>query len=540
MRGKKLLSGVLAATLVLGTALTGCGSSKAGTDTQKTDGTQQTELHFMLMGDKPNQWDDIVREFEKETKDTLNIKLNVNWVSAGNYKDKVNLAITAKEDYDLIFDAPWCQLRNIAPNGGYLDLAKYFNNNQYPGLKKCFPQVVMENNKFFGKNYAVPIMRAYGSGIQAVHYRQDLADKYGIGQIDSYAKLQKYFNAVSANEKNMTPLAVRDNRGLYQLGLTDDDKGSAKEMNKDNIVGVSAGTDLIFEVLLNADHTKVEAIAANGDPDSAYSKFPAPFNRDWTSDVLERKHQWNKYLEKDSLNQKDDGTMFTSGKAAAMIGTLDDWESISAKLLNNLPNSKLGEFLYNSATRNMEKAAISTDFKANNFVCVPSTSTKVDKTMKFLDWLFTNQKNHDLFELGIEGKNWVAVGNDSYKLPDGVSAANNYLFPGYVLTSNKNYVRFDSAMPELVKKYRQYELKDDAFYRSPLAGFTFDPSPVKTEEARVNAIYSDVNAPLGHGILNQPTKVMESTIAKCRQNGLNTIQTELVKQLNAYFAQKNK
>jgi putative aldouronate transport system substrate-binding protein len=200
----------------------------------------------------------------------------------------------------------------------------------------------------------------------------------------------------------------------------------------------------------------------------------------------------------------------------------------------------LGEFLYNPDTRNMEKAAISTDFKANNFVCVPSTSTKVDKTMKFLDWLFADQKHHDLFELGVEGKNWVAVGSDSYKLPDGVSAANNYLFPGYVLTSNKNYVRFDSAMPEFVKKYRQYELKDDTFYRSPLAGFTFDNSSVKTEVARVNAIYSDVNAPLGHGILNQPTKVMESTIAKCRQNGLNVIEKELVKQLNAYLAQKSK
>lgn len=533
MQKKKLMSGMLAAATVFSLFLPGCSGKPAGeAGTQvKGSASQPVEIRAMLMGDKPNQWDDVVSEFEKKTKDSLNVKLNVNWVPGGNYKDKINLAITAKEDYDLVFDAPWCQLKNIAPNGGYLDIAKYFNSDKYPGLKKCFPQEVMENNKFFGKNYAIPVMRTYGSGIQTVFYRQDLADQYGVGQIDSYEKLQKFFDAVLANEKGMTPLSVRDTRGFYQLSLTDEDSEDAKLQAKKNIVSIQG-----FEVLLNPNHTKVEAIAADGDPDSAYSKFPAPFNRDWTSDLLERRRQWNKYLEKDSLNQKDDGTMFISGKSAARIGTLDDYEDTSTKFAANLPNAKLGEFMYNPLTRGMEKGAVSTTYKANNFLCVPSTSQKADITMKFLDWLFADQKNHDLFELGVEGKNWIAEGSDGYKLPDGVTSVTNYTFPGYVLTWNKNYVRFDSFMSDAVKKYKQYELQDDTFYPYPLVGFTFDNSGVKTETARVKAITDEITNPLLHGILENPTKVRSENTAKCRKNGLDAIEKALTEQINAYLA----
>lgn len=538
MKKSKTLSCILAVSMLC-SVFAGCNQSTAApAGSQPSGGTssQPVELKAMLSGDKPTGWDNIIDEFEKETKDTLNLKLNVTWIPQGNYKDKLNLTITAKEDYDLVFDAPWNQLKNIAPNGGYADLGKYFNNDSYPGLKKAFPAFVMNNNKFFGKNYAVPIMRTYGTGIPCVFYRQDLADKYGVGKIDNYAKLQNFFDQILANEKNVTPLAVKDTRGFYQLSLTDDGTYSATNMYRNNIVTVGPGSGIGFEALLSDDHKKVQAIAADGDPDSSFGAFPAPFNRNWTLDKLEREHSWNKYLEKDSLNQKDDGTMFTSGKAAARIGTLDDYEDTSAKFAANLPDASLGEFIYVPEVKDKEQAAISTTYMANNFLCVPATSKKIDSTMKFLDWLFSDQKNHDLFELGIEGKNWEAAGDDGYKLPEGVSATSNYTFPGYVMTWNKNYVRFSSALPENVKAYKEYELQDSTFYANPLSGFTFDNSPVKTEIAKVTAIYSDVMNPLMHGVLASPSEVMQQKFAECRKNGLDTIEKELVKQINAFLA----
>ena len=51
----------------------------------------------------------------------------------------------------------------------------------------------------------------------------------------------------------------------------------------------------------------------------------------------------------------------------------------------------------------MEKGCIGTDYRAWNNLVIPVTSKHADETMKFLDWLFQSQDNHDLFELGIKG-----------------------------------------------------------------------------------------------------------------------------------------
>ena len=63
----------------------------------------------------------------------------------------------------------------------------------------------------------------------------------------------------------------------------------------------------------------------------------------------------------------------------------------------------------------MKPGAIRTDFRANNSVVIPASSKNIDRTMKFLDWLYSSKDNHDLFELGIEGEHWIKDGDNGYK-----------------------------------------------------------------------------------------------------------------------------
>jgi hypothetical protein len=46
----------------------------------------------------------------------------------------------AGEKYDLVFDAPWCRLKDLAAEGFYEDLARYFDNPEYPGLQAAFSE----------------------------------------------------------------------------------------------------------------------------------------------------------------------------------------------------------------------------------------------------------------------------------------------------------------------------------------------------------------------------------------------------------------
>src|SRR5690606_33753293 len=124
---------------------------------------------------------------------------------------------------------------------------------------------------------------------------------------------------------------------------------------------------------------------------------------------------------------------FMSGKAASYYGTISSYAADKKLLQETIADTDLEFFVLKERIRNMEPKAIPTSYKANNSVAIPASSKNIDRTMKFFDWLFQSRENHDLFELGIEGTHWEAVGEDQYKL---LEASNNYMFPGYEFTWN--------------------------------------------------------------------------------------------------------
>ena len=126
-------------------------AKESGQDGEETAENAQTPdpvtIKVLMSGDKPNDWDAVLEEFYNRTKDTLNITFDWTWVPSADYKDKLNVKMTAGEEYDLVFDAPWMHLRTLAQDGIYADLSPYLNNDAYPGLKLAFPEDVMKYNK---------------------------------------------------------------------------------------------------------------------------------------------------------------------------------------------------------------------------------------------------------------------------------------------------------------------------------------------------------------------------------------------------------
>ena len=282
----------------------------------------------------------------------------------------------------------------------------------------------------------------------------------------------------------------------------------------------------------------VRNIAANGDPDEAFAAFPAPFRTDPHNARLEKIREWNRFAESDSINQRNSMEMLIARRSGADIRTLDEFETIHAQLSAAVPGAELGTFIFIDRLRNMELGAVPSDFRANNFLAVPEVSRNVDATMGFLNWIFTNSDNHALFELGIEGTHWVDINERTFALPEGVDPLLNYTFPGFVMTWNPNFVRFADTMPAHIRAYREFELNRDMFRQSALMGFQFDPEPVRTEMARLAPIVDEVRVPLAHGILENPVQVQRDNTARMRQNGLDIVEAEFVRQLNEFLASR--
>jgi len=550
---KKIISLAIAAAMLVGT-LSGCSST--GTENnnlestptaaseqqqQQQDTSAETEaavvrepvtLKVLMNGDKPNDWDRILEEFYTRTKDTLNITFDWIWVPTADYKDKLNVKMTAGEQYDLVFDAPWMHLRTLSADGIYADLSPYLNNDAYPGLKDCFPEDIMKYNKYSGINCALPLFFSY-TGINIVMYRMDWAKEFGIGtegQITNYEELRAYLQAVKDNKSGVTPIALKDNRGFYHLfeAITND-------LAKDNIYTGNLGQDIFFAYKLNEEETEVVATALPGDPEEYWEPFGGV---DYWQQKLENQREWNIFCETDSLNQSDPGSLFQIGKAGAYIDTIDAVPKFNRLLTGNAPEAELGVFVHEEAARNMEKGAYSAAVNSSNCLAIPANSPNIERTVEFLNWLFESPENHDLFEYGIEGVHWEADGDKQYTTPEGVDAATNYNPNGWNLTWTPKYYRFSSDYTEYSVAYAVYSTELENFYISDLKGFTFQSDSVKTEITQNGAILGEVLAPTHHGILENPYQVMQATTAKMRESNVQVAIDEWVRQMNEFLQNK--
>ena len=152
----------------------------------------------MFFGDKPTDLDMILQEFERRTKDSLHLKLNIEWTAMEEMKQKLKLKLAAGEEVDAVFDASWLSLEQNVAQGYYYKLDKYFNNDEYPGLKKAFPPKYLAANTINGHLYTVPLTQFFYD-IDIVYIRKDLRERLGLKPIKSYEDLEAYFQAVAGH-----------------------------------------------------------------------------------------------------------------------------------------------------------------------------------------------------------------------------------------------------------------------------------------------------------------------------------------------------
>lgn len=131
----------------------------------------------------------------------------------------------------------------------------------------------------------------------------------------------------------------------------------------------------------------------------------------------------------------------------------------------------------------------------------------------------------------------IPVGRDQYKIPS-VDPNNLYQFPGYQLTWNPTYVRKPADLPSEIKKWFDYQYRFDTYSKSPLAGFTFDQTPVKVEMAKISSIQSTYQLPLCAGLYPDPEAKVQEFVKRIKAAGFEKVRKELRKQLQAFLDQK--
>ncbi|MGG1519529.1 extracellular solute-binding protein [Paenibacillus oryzisoli] len=187
MTSKKTLVPALAATLLLTTVLAGCSSGSnnagstpgAGQASQAPAAAAPTTIKAMtiLFGNPPATDNNKAKDdIEKRG----NVKLDVTFVPSEAYKDKLSVAVSAGDSYDLLLldGGKDDKYTNLVKMGAFHDLTPYLENTK--NLKQI-DQAVWNNTKVQGKVYGIPRPRGlYGGGDGNLIIRKDWLDKYNL------------------------------------------------------------------------------------------------------------------------------------------------------------------------------------------------------------------------------------------------------------------------------------------------------------------------------------------------------------------------
>lgn len=503
-RWKRILPVI--AALILAVSMAACSSdnneaapsaSPSESGNKEAAPLEPVTLKIMFPGDPPRNWDEVKGEMESRLADTLNVKLNVVFIPWSDVRQKRQVALSSAEDYDLIWDNDPAQ--NIAA-GLYAPLDELID--QYgPEIKSTRIPQMLEANKVNGKLYAVPLEVNFIRPWTFV-IRKDIREQLGFEPIESYEQLIEFMYAVKEQVPDITPYIPNgpEHIGLRLAGMLDHEANLAPVLNYAGLY--TKGND-----------GKVYNIFDNMDP------------------MIMKNFETNHQLYKDGILAKDAlllrNSEFAKGKAA--VTTFFDFGvnlSTRSALEQAVPGAEAEAF---SMFRPDMK--LYSTYKAGNYIAVPVVSKHKERAIQFINWLNVKE-NYDLLAYGIEGKNWEDVGEGLYEPIE----ENTYAGIPFAWGWNPALDRIDASLSEEVIALNRWQREPSYFTIDILSGFTFDPSPVANEVARLSNTGVEFYDPIVMGLV-EPNE----GLAAFKENAyeiVKKIQQEYQKQLDEFLANK--
>ena len=429
----------------------------------------------------------------------LNMKVNLIPMTFGTYFSQVNLMLTSGEPLDI--------LPTFSNNfSTYIDAKYIVNLNDY--LDKAQDALaVLGNDALTGYigdflvGFGQMKERAYPAGLVV---RKDIFDELGYKVEDfnvttddytSFKQIGDLFAAVKAKYPDMICLDGTSIMGMQDLSYMD-----------------NLGSD--FGVLENYGQTTT---VTNWFESDQYKNF-CLIAQDWFQ---------KGYLSTDIAVNTDSGEIkMKAGNCFSFVTSVKP----------NTDVEKKAQTGYDVVVIPMGQAMKNTNAVNSALFSIASASKDPAKAMQFLNWTYTSQEFNDLINWGVEGTDWVLTDDGLAAYPEGVTAATSgyhndfgFIYPnqfaGHPWVGN----------PEDI--WDQYAVYNSGLMVSKAYGFTFDSTPVATEEALLNTVFEQYRKDLAFGAVDVESKLAEFNAA-LYDAGLQTVIDEKQNQLNAWLAAK--
>lgn len=471
-------------SILAATTLVACGTSKSS-----KEGSSDKILHMYQKGDKPDNYEELMAQANKIIEKETGYKLEISYIGWGDYDKKMNVIISSGEDYDIAFAQDYATNASKGAFADLTDLAPKYAKTAYESLNPSY----IEGNKINGKLYAFPV-NANIYAQQVITFNKQYLDKYNlsINDVNSFASAQKVLEEFHEKEPNIAALAV--GQGYKTPG------------NVDYVLG----NGLPFVVDVTGDGKKIQNV------------YDIP-------SYVENLKLMHEYYTK-GLIPADAATSNTaydlnSNNWFARIETQGPYD-YGDTILTQAAGQEL-------VSKPLTESLITTDqARVANFV-VSNTSKHKKEAVQVLGLINSNEKLLNTLVYGIEGKQWEKTGDKKIKTLKSYSEGVTHM-PAWNTGNNALLYTTDAVTDEMIAK-RDESIKNASV--SPLLGFTFDQSKVKSEISNLSNVMSQYLDQLNTGSVD-PTETLPKLKDDLKKAGFDKVQKEMQAQYDDYLKSK--
>ena len=469
---KKAAALLLIALMAL--SLISCG----GEEKSKTD--EYVTITWLVPAPKQDDLATVLEAANKISMEKIGAKLDLQFIDVADFTQMMDMKFTNKNsDFDICFTGYVNPYKDSALRGAYLPLDKYIADSK---IKESIPEYALENGRINGKIYGVPNLQILPD-CTGLFINKVLADeaKLDIDSIKCLEDIEPFLAWVKENHPEKYPFRT----GAYLGG----------SKNSDNLIGEEI----------------IGGVGVYLDDDGSLTVMTAEERANHAE--LELLHDWFKkgYIRADVESVGDDSSEFYAGKYAVWRGWYKPGAAVEIK-----SSSLENECYVVQISKAYMKSAAGTDA----MTAINAQSKNPDLAFKMIELMNTDKEFYNLICYGVEGKHYTLT-DDGF-----VEYIKN---SGYYVTSWKFGNVFNSIpiVGHPADIWEQTELMNDTAVKSPIAGFTFDPTPVRTEIAQMSLVHSRYAS----CFLNSISEWRNLYYAEMKLAGVETVKAEVEKQL---------
>ena len=393
-----------------------------------------------------------------------------------------------------------------AAKGSFYELTDEFIADYMPLSKRYQAEESWEETTIAGQTVAVPSNVAAPTG-KIVAIRQDLADKYGIGQLDTWEDYKNFMLTIAEKE---TPQS-----GVYALAAAGDNNElwDVYRQQTDTFLALDSGyLDMMYEYQDGIPEKEQIKMAYESD---AFRNYAKDMKEMADAGCWSRSALTNTVTDDDAFGNLQGASIAWNGSVFTYMEQAEKTEGVSCMAYDLTKDHLVGAEAY-----------------SNNDMAIAAGSGNPERAAMVLDLIKFDTYLNRLLILGEQDVHYSIDDQNAYtELEKAVDYSAFAISASWAI---KNGELEEAGIPEREKAIT--DAWQERVVMNPTITFVFDDVAVTSYVSAVNTVLTDYVPMLELGLVDDVDQTLDEMIQKCYDAGLQNIYDEFYAQYDAWKA----